>query len=191
MLPIHPYLGYFESLGEILTMGSAPAVWQPVTFTFQKGGFFSFDFTSDITILQGLRDRISNYGDVISVSRPLFSNRWVVTVIPSTSVPVSQWWDAFDVSWRDMGYSDINFLQAEGGSVSTQPGGVSQVVQEVVPDVAGSIGTAVSNIISPIVKPLLPYALILGGIYLLFKVGVPEYAKTKAGAKVRVRRKRG
>jgi len=188
MYDAHPFLGYFGNFGAILSMGSVPAVGQPVTFTFQKGGFFSFDFTSDTTILQGLRERISNYGDVIGVSRPLFSNRWIVTVVPSSSVPVSQWWDAFDVSWGDMGYDDIILFQVEGGAVSTQPGGVSQVMQEVIPDVGGAVGTTISNIVTPILKPLLPYALILGGIYILFKVGIPEYTKTKV--KVRVRRKK-
>lgn len=177
--------------GEILTMGSVLAGGQPATFTFQKGGFFSFDFTSDTTILQGLRERMANYGDIIKVYRPFFSNRWIVTVVPSASVTVSQWWDAFDTSWKDMDYSDISLLQVEGGAVSTEPVGLPQVVHEVVPSVSESVGTAVSNIVSPIVKPLLPYVLIFGGIYLLFKVGIPEYTKTRVKVGARRRKSEG
>ena len=179
MYQAHPYLGYLGDLGGILSMASIPSVGSPVTFTFQKGGWVSFDFSSDTEILQGLRERISNYGDVIKVSRPLFSNRYVITILPSTSVSISEWLNAFDTIWKDMGYDNITFLQAEGGSVSTEPGGVSQIGQSILPDVGGAVGSTVSSIIYPIIGPLLPYVLILGGVYLLLKVGIPEYTKTK------------
>lgn len=182
MIPINcsiRSLGFSGNFGAILVPSDIPMMGKSVTFTFQKGGYFSFDFTSDTTILQGLRERMANYGNVMSVSRPLFSNRWVVTVIPTVSVNVNQWWDAFDSSWKDMGYSDISFIQAEGGAISTLPGGLQQFV----PEVTKPIGIAIGGGVGEIVKPLLPYILLFGIGYVLLFTGFPKLLVAKASTK--------
>ena len=125
---------------------------QPATFTFESGEWFFFDVTG--AIQAGLNERMSNYGEVIKVTRSLFSDRYIVTVIPMTETTVGNWLSAFDASWRDMGYDNIIFISAEGGMVSAQPGGITEVIPQI-----GEV--AVSAL-----KPIVPYALGFLAIYL-------------------------
>ncbi len=136
----------------VLLTSNVLRIGQPATFTFESGEWFFFDTTGDIQA--GLNERISNYGEIISVTRGLFSDRYIVTVVPVIETTVGNWLSAFDVSWRDMGYDNIIFISVEGGAVSTQPGGISQVIPQV-----GEV--AVSAL-----KPILPYALLFVGAYL-------------------------
>jgi len=126
---------------------------QIYTFAFESGEWFFFDTTG--TIQSGLRERMANYGEVISVTRGLFSDRYIVTVIPTVETTLNNWLSAFDTSWRDIGYDNIIFISAEGGTVSTQPGGIAEVVPQV-----GEV--AVSAF-----KPIIPYALGFLAIYLV------------------------
>lgn len=127
-------------------------IGQPATFTFESGEWFFWDVTG--TIQAGLNERMANYGEVISVTRGLFSDRYIIVVIPTVETTLDNWLSAFDSSWRDMGYDNIIFISAEGGTVSTQPGGIAEVVPQI-----GEV--AVSTL-----KPILPYALAFLGIYL-------------------------
>ncbi|MCL6542089.1 MAG: hypothetical protein K6T87_16150 [Roseiflexus sp.] len=138
-------------------------------FTFDHGRIF--EYRSAEWVLENLRKRLSNYGYVVSVSRPIFSDRYSVVVMPSVSVSLENWLDAFDSSWKDMGYNNYTFIRAEEGEVTTQPGGLPQII----PSGAEVIGQTVQQAVSPFI----PYVLLLGGIYLLFKVGIPEYQKVK------------
>lgn len=165
-------ISYLEGFSDIMLSTQTLTPGQRYTFSFQKGGFFTFEFGSDAEILQGLRDRLGNYGEVISVSRPFFSNRWVVTVIPTTPVTVDQWTSAFEIAWQDMGYSNITFWRAESGEVSTAQGGIS----EVLPSVTGAIGKAVGEAVRPVgesLKPIMPYIVIGAGIFIFFTFGGP------------------
>lgn len=171
MKPIHPFLGYFGDFGGILGLDSVPPVGQQTTFTFQKAGIFGsiFLFDSDAAILSALRERMGNYGNIISASRPFFSDRWTIVVIPTASVTVSQWLDAFDSSWKDMGY-EVSFIQAETGGISTQPGGVAQII----PSITETAGEAAAAAVKPLIeaaKPLLPYIVIGGIAFLLITMG--------------------
>jgi hypothetical protein len=150
--------GYF---GSILSMSDTLSPGTPATFTFQKSGILGslFFFDSDASILQGLQDRMGNYGNMVSVSRPLFSDRWVIVVTPAAQATLSDWLSAFDVSWRDMGYT-VDFIQAEGGIVSTQPGGVSQIL----PSLGSVIGTTAQEIIKPVFTYVLIGVIVYAGI---------------------------
>ena len=147
--------GYF---GAILSTSDTLSPGTPATFTFQESGWFFF-FESESSILQGLRDRMGNYGDIVSVSRPLFSDRWVIIVTPIAQITLSDWLSAFDVSWRDMGYT-VDFIQAEGGIVSTQPGGISQIL----PSLGSVIGTTAQEIIKPVFTYVLIGVIVYAGI---------------------------
>lgn len=151
--------GYF---GSVLSLNDTLAIGTPATFTFEESGWF-FLFETESSILQGLQERMGNYGYVSSVSRPLFSDRWVVTINPVAQVTLSDWLSAFDASWRDMGYT-VTFIQAEGGSVSTQPGGVSQLLP--------SLGTTIGETAQQIIKPLFTYILIGVAVYAGIKVQI-------------------
>jgi len=129
------------------------SIGQQYVFTFESGEWFFFDTTGSIQA--DLNERLANIGQVISVMRGLFSDRYVITVIPTDEVTLDTWLMTFDASWKDMGYDNIIFITAEGGTISTQPGGISQVIPQI-GDVAAST-----------LRPLLPYALAFLGIYLV------------------------
>lgn len=136
----------------VLLTSNYLSIGQQYTFTFESGEWFFFDTTGSIQ--SDLNERLANIGQVISVTRGLFSDRYVITVIPTDEVTLDTWLMAFDSSWKDMGYDNIIFITAEGGTISTQPGGLSQVIPQVGDIVAGGL------------KPMLPYALTFLGIYL-------------------------
>lgn len=153
--------GYF---GSALSLNDTLSIGTPATFTFEESGWF-FVFETESSILQGLRERMGNYGYISSVSRPLFSDRWVITVSPIAQATLSDWMSAFDVSWRDMGY-DVSFIQAEGGSVSTQPGGVTQIL----PSAGQVIGETAQQLVKPIFKYILIGVAVYAGIKILPQV---------------------
>lgn len=156
---------FFEG---ILTYNSILEPGNQYVFTFSIGRLF--EYRSDDWVLYNLRERMSNYGYIVSVSRPLFSNRYIVIVNPTERVSLNEWLEAFDVSWRDMGYGNYSFIQAETGAVSTQPGGVSQII----PSITATVGESAKSLISPI----FPYLAIFGGIFILLKSGVlKEYKR--------------
>ena len=151
----------FGDFGAILLTSDILGAGQTYTFTFQSGEWLFLGSTVDIQ--NSLSERMANYGQIVSVSRGLFSDRYIVTVIPTSNVSLADWISAFDVSWRDMGYDHITFITAEGGAVSTQAGGVVELAQQ-----AGQqILTPITGAVATGLKPLLPYLLIGGGIYLL------------------------
>ncbi len=136
--------------GSVLTSSNVLATGQQSTFTFESGAWFFWDNLAEIQSL--LNERIANIGQVVSIKRSLLSDRYVVTVIPTAEVNLSTWISVFDSSWRDMGYNSIMFISAEGGAVSSQPGGIVSIL----PEISGTVGSTVSEII----KPLFPYILV-------------------------------
>jgi len=149
----------FSGLGAVLLPSNILGAGNQYVFTFESGEWFFFG--SVATIKQELAERMANFGDITGVSRGLFSDRYVVNAVPSVNVTLSDWLSAFDVSWRDMGYDNIIFVSAEGGFVSTQPGGISEIVGDVLPSLGSSVGSTVGEII----KPIFPYLLIGIALY--------------------------
>jgi len=153
----------------VLLTSNILSIGQQYTFTFESGEWFFLDTTG--VIQADLNERMANYGEVISVTRGLFSDRYIVIVIPTVETTLDNWLSAFDSSWRDMRYDNIIFISAEGGTVSTQPGGIAEVIPQV-----GEVAVSM-------LKPILPYALLFLGVYLAITM-IPvltrrHYARSK------------
>jgi len=159
-------LGY---LGAILTSGAILKSGSQYTFTWSHGRFF--EYNTEAWVKENLNYRLQNFGEVVSTNRPLFSDHWVIVIVPTMDVSVSDWVSAFDASWKDMGYGGASLVQVEGGAVSTAPGGVQQIIPEV--------GTIVGKTAFEILKPLLPYVLIAGVGYLLLIGVIPKMIAKK------------
>ena len=142
--------------GKILLLSDILTAGNQFTFSFESGEWFFLGSTS--TIRSGLAERMANFGEVISVVRGLFSDRYIVTVVPTVNATLNDWLSVFDVSWRDMGYDNITFVAAEGGVVSTQPGGLIEIMPQI-----GEIGVSA-------LKPIVPYALGFLAIYLAIQM---------------------
>ncbi len=170
-------LTQFGDFGRVLVSEDILRTGNEYIFTFEHGRIF--EYRSDSWVEQNIRERIANFGQVISVKRPLFSNRYLITVIPTVDAPLSDWLNVFDVIWRDMGYGKASFLVAEEGRISTQPGGVIEIAkrtgEEILKPVTGTVGEAVATL----VKPVFPYVLVLGGVALLVWLGGPKIAKVR------------
>lgn len=164
-----------DDFGAILLTSDILGSGQTYTFTFESGEWLFLGSTS--TIREGLAERMANYGQIISVSRGLFSDRYIVTVVPTSSVSLGDWLSAFDASWRDLGYDHITFVTAEGGAVSSQAGGVLEITQKAGQEILAPLGGAVASGL----KPLLPYILGIAGIYFLIVLS-PRLMSKRKGA---------
>jgi hypothetical protein len=116
---------------------------------------------------------MANLGQITSVTRSLFSDRYVVTILSTSNVSLVDWLSAFDVSWRDMGWDSIVFDMAEEGMISSQPGGVG----ELIPDIGGVVGGTVVEII----KPLFPYILLGIVVYAGIQI-LPQFIHSRGRA---------
>jgi hypothetical protein len=130
------------------------------SFTFDSGEFFVF--SSEKSILDGLKKYLAPYADVLSVSRPLMSNRYIVVIVPKLSGSLPVWEGIFKDAWHSINFDEVTLLQAEGGTKSTQPGGLPQVGIEI----GGAVGEAAKGVVTP----LAPYLLIglVGYLGILF-----------------------
>ncbi len=142
------------AFGAILSPSDTVPVGKESVFTYAHGKIF--EFNSDDWVRANLRDRMSNYGNVVTADRALFSDRYVIKVIPSVAVTLDDWINAFDASWVDMGYNNAILVMAETGSVSSQAGGVS----EIIPDIGSTVGTTIGTTLTNTIKPLFPYLII-------------------------------
>ncbi len=138
----------------------------------QTGGTYTFTFsinqllitTSDIEIQNKLQYFMQNYGDISSVVRPIFSGRFVVTVVPKASYSLSAWLSAFNYSWSNIpGYEGVTFLTVEGGATSSVPGGL--------PGVAIGAGQQIKMTLPDIdLSKYLPY--LIGGAVILVGIAM-------------------
>lgn len=169
----YKFLG-FRGFGDILTQSQSLIPGETYTFTFSFPWYSQYPSDSDA--IQFLGQSLIGAATVILASRALFSSNYTVTIIPSVSLTVDEFISAFSDAWRSAPWyvHEPAFVMVEGGSSSSHPGGIA----EVVPDVAGKIGETVSKALGAGVKPLLPYLLIGGGIYLLILFG-PTLAKRR------------
>ncbi len=142
--------------GAILTSSNILSVGQPYTFSFSHGRVF--EYNSSEWVQGQLSSLMSDLGEVQSVSRPLFSDHYIITVIPTMQESLDTWKGLFAYAWNYMGYNSAIFIRAEGGVESTQPGGFEQVMPQV--------GQVVTSALGPIV----PYAIGFLVIYLAITV---------------------
>ncbi len=124
-----PSIAGLGDLAAILAVNDRLTVNQRYTFTFDTNQLLNLASESDV------RSKLQyflgpNYGDVVGVTRPLFSGRYLVTVVPKAAYPLSAWLNAFNYAWSNMpGFESITWRQTEGGVVSTVPGGIIGAAQ--------------------------------------------------------------
>ena len=140
--------------GIILTSDNILSTGQPYTFTYSYGSRL-FEYRSQEWVQGQLSSLLSDLGSVYSVERPLFSDHYIITVIPIMDESLEAWTSLIDWAFVQMGYGSAIFIRAEGGVASTQPGGLSQIIPQI------------GDITASTLKPLLPYALILLAIMVL------------------------
>ncbi len=158
------------SFGKILLTSEILGSGNSYVFTFSSGEWFFIH--SPETIKVELAYRMANLGQIVGVTRSLFSDRYVVTVISTSNESLDSWLSAFDVSWRDMGWDTINFIMTEEGSISSEAGGISTVI----PNIGMTVGATVTEAI----KPLFPYLLI--GIVIYAGIGIlPQIMRESRG----------
>lgn len=145
--------------GSILNLNDILGVNQQYVFTFTLGVSF-FPPSSD-SVKEELSVDLSNIGTVISVNRPLFSDHYEIVVVPSVDVPLSEWLSAFDVIFKWMDYPDYVFISAEGGAVSSAPGGI----EEILIGAGEVVGGTTASTAKALLTPFMPYILIGGAIY--------------------------
>ncbi len=142
------------NFGAILSPSTILTPANEYVFTYSHGRFF--EYNSDDWVRTNLRERMANYGNVVTADRALFSDRYVIRVIPFVAVTLNDWVAAFDASWQDMGYDNATLVMAETGAVSSQTGGVT----ELIPDIGSTVGSTVGTALSGAIKPLFSYILI-------------------------------
>lgn len=154
--------------GKILVSSDILGSGNTYNFTFASGEWLFLHGTA--TIQSQLQDRMSNLGQIVSVSRGLFSDHYVVTILSTSNESLDSWLSAFDVSWRDMGYNSITFVTSEEGVISTQPGGLTEILPSVGSTIGTTVGTAVQGLIQPIFKYVLIGIAVYAGIQMLPKM---------------------
>jgi len=181
----HPALGYI-GLGSILGASDQLYGGQTYTLTFDSGS--TFDLTLDSTVLLQLQDTMKPFGSVVSCDRPFFSSRYVVVFTPSATIPLSKAQIYFGTAFSYAGFSSASLIQAEQGSISSVPGGVSQALS----NVTSSVGQGVENIVAPVISslsPVLVVAAIIGAAYLFKQVKDVRSVGQGVGSNRNTRRK--
>jgi hypothetical protein len=143
---------------------------QTFTFTYDSGAFFNFD--SDTEVLNFLASYMSAFGTVQKVTRPLFSGRYVITVASSSNYTLYDWKNGLDAAFDANGFNDNAFVAVEGGTSSSEGGGISQIIT----DTAGGIATTTADTIGAVIKPLAPYLLAALAVSIVF---ISVYGKAK------------
>lgn len=156
-------------LGTLLSENDIVSSNYQYTFTYYLG-FWVWDDPD--TIQSQLADffRGAEIGSVLLVTRPLFSTHYVITLQPLIDLPLYNFLDTFDIAFKSMGYDAPEFLSAERGNASSQPGGLQQITQSI----AGNISETIGGTIGATIKPVIPYALLGVGLYLAVKIA-PKY----------------
>lgn len=157
--------------GIILQTSDTLPAGKSAVFTIAEGRVF--EYNSSDWVLSNLRDRISNFGDVVSVSRGLFSDRYVINVLPNGNYSLSDWISVFDSAFKDMGYNNATFWQAEGDVItSSAAGGITQAIGDILPSASSIVGSTVTSAL----KPLLPYILVGIAVFALIQVS-PQFLR--------------
>lgn len=143
------------------------------TFTFEGGGFLSiFQFRSGDDIKSDLTYYMSENAEILNVHRPLFSGRWVVTFIATRESSLEEYIRAFSYAFNQMDI-DMQFVTAEEGGMSSEPGGVIGLPREIGKGagyVAGStMGGAFAGLFQSANLPLILGAGVILGVLILTK----------------------
>ncbi len=153
-------LGDHGGLGELLEQKDSLFPGNKYTFTFEHNRVF--EYNSEGWVLGSLREKLSSDMSILIVDRPLFSTRYAVTFTPKLKAKITYFLQAFQDAWKNLGYSNVVFIQAETDIKSTSPGGLTEITQ--------SVGEGVGSGIAGIAKPLTPYLILLGGLLVFTQI---------------------
>jgi len=114
----------------------------------------TFITSSDNTIRKQLKSRIGRYLDILSVTRPLFSGRYIIRLKPKTNISLEAIKASVLSSFYGMGFSEAQIVGVSKTDTAVAPGGLQGL--------APVIGAGISDM----VRPLLPLVL-LGFAFLI------------------------
>lgn len=83
---------------------------------------------------------MQNYGEVVSVERPLFTRMYVVIMRPSTSTTLAWWEKGFSYAFDKMGYGYVRISEALPGKQTTS------LVQETISPIVEPVKAAAAGI---------------------------------------------
>jgi hypothetical protein len=168
------YLGYFGQAPMSPTDTMSPGSTYAFSYDMSLLSNLSNILVSDSDVQANVIADLANYqmGNVVSMSRGLFSSTYVFVVNPTAPSTVQDWMNAFAQVFSDLGYT-ANFIQVVPGSVSTQPGGVqgalTQATTSVIAPLSTAVGTSAANILGPTMSQLLPWAAGLAALLIFIK----------------------
>ncbi len=117
------------------------------TFSFDNGRIF--EWRSDTWVLNQLRSDLAGIAEIVSVKRPLFSDRYLVALIPILTFKVYEWDKVFQNTWFRLGYEHTTMISVYGGRSTPDTGGISE-------GLVGPLSDGLADTISTIAKPLTP-----------------------------------
>lgn len=132
-------------------------------WTFSWGSGAIFNFKDDSDILQQLQDLMSNYGNVLSANRALFSGSYTITVQPNDDYYLKDWISAFQYSFQQMGFPGAYFRAVDQGTESSKPGGLAGAAKSA----ADAEKNALHALSTEILVPIAIIAVVAGVIYFL------------------------
>jgi hypothetical protein len=156
---------------------------QAVTYTYDSNTILQL--TSVSALENTIKDTLSKYGS-IKVSRPFGSSHFIVTIVPNTNYSQKLFRNGIESSLDKNGIKDFRFLESEGGTVSSVPGGLVAATG----DVLSSTTSGVSSILWRGVKPLLPWVIVGVLGYVGFQMYMAKTMSGLAGIKTNPRKRK-
>jgi len=155
---------------------------EPTTFTYNSNTVLQL--RSPSTIQESIARSIGRFGKIV-VSRPFGSSNFIVTVVPSADNRIALFRNGIESGLSNAGIKDFKFVESEGGTVSSQPGGLVSAASELIGDTTSGIST----ILWKGVKPLLPWIILAGAGYIGFQYYMAKMMVPKLGTNPKKKRK--
>jgi hypothetical protein len=134
----------------------------PYTFTYDSNQTFQTTWVS--TVLKSIEKAIGKYA-AIRVTRPMGSARFLVTVLPKGNQRIQLIQAGIESGLSNAGVTDLKFVTSEGGTTSSQPGGLVAAAKEVISETT----EGVSSILWSGIKPLIPWLLVAGAGFIAWQ----------------------
>lgn len=138
----------------ILTSKNTLVPGQTYTFTYDAGLVVGVLIGTTDYILTHLRPIMQDFCDIIKVDHAFLSKKFTVTIVPKIQMDLDEWQNFFRYAWDTIGYTSTVFITAEGGLVSTQPGGIKGGVTDVTKGITDVTGQTISSTLSSL-SPIL------------------------------------
>ena len=180
----------YESQSQLGCLAGDLVIGLPSTITIATNKLLNF--TNDSTIKGQLANALQGMATIVSVDRPLFSGRYVVTFVPTTQIEVDDWSRAFVSLFQSLGFDDAYMVAFDAGATaSSAPGGSKEVISTtttkvakdvIVPTIkgAGNIVTSGVGAAASSLAPVLIGLVVIGGLGLFGYSYVKRKAETLA-----------